>query len=116
MEKQLRYQGEFFSVAGVLWRVEIWQDADTPYPVVGELRFPSDTPLSFEWFETDKLEPVQGSGATLQIVSKVDRQYKDMLKPEVYVWMHTGTMFCIGAERWIQKHTRNLFHMIMNMK
>ncbi|MCY6310241.1 hypothetical protein OXV62_07965 [Bacteroides faecis] len=46
MEKQLRYQGEFFSVAGVLWRVEIWQDADTPYPVVGELRFPSDTPLS----------------------------------------------------------------------
>lgn len=54
MEKQLRYQGEFFSVADVLWRVEIWQDADTPYPVVGELRFPSDTPLSFEWFETDK--------------------------------------------------------------
>ena len=44
MEKQLRYQGEFFSVADVLWRVEIWQDADTPYPVVGELRFPSDTP------------------------------------------------------------------------
>lgn len=82
MEKQLRYQGEFFSVAGVLWRVEIWQDADTPYPVVGELRFPSDTPLSFEWFETDKLEPVQGSGATLQIVSKVDRQYKDMYTVE----------------------------------
>ena len=38
MEKQLRYQGEFFSVAGVLWRVEIWQDADVPYPAVAELR------------------------------------------------------------------------------
>ena len=79
MEKQLRYQGEFFSVAGVLWRVEIWQDADTPYPVVGELRFPSDTPLSFEWFETDKLEPVQGSGATLQLslihISEPTRPY-----------------------------------------
>ena len=40
MEKQLRYQGEFFSVAGVLWRVEIWQDEDTTYPEAGELRFP----------------------------------------------------------------------------
>ena len=60
MEKQLRYQGEFFSLAGVLWRVEIWQDADTPYPAVGELRFPSDTPpLIFEWLDTDKLEPVR---------------------------------------------------------
>lgn len=118
MEKQLRYQGEFFSVAGVLWRVEIWQDADTPYPVVGELRFPSDTPLSFEWFETDKLEPVQGSGATLQIVSKVDRQYKDMYTVEagsIRMDAYRNDV-CIGAERWIQKHTRNLFHMIMNMK
>lgn len=82
MEKQLRYQGEFFSVAGVLWRVEIWQDAEVPYPVVAELRFPSDSPLVFEWAETDKLEPVQGSAATLQIVSKADRQYKDLYTVE----------------------------------
>lgn len=64
-------------MAGVLWRVEIWQDADVPYPAVAELRFPSESPLVFEWAETDKLEPVQGSAATLEIVSKVDRQYKD---------------------------------------
>ena len=82
MEKQLRYQGEFFSVAGVLWRVEIWQDADVPYPAVAELRFPSESPLIFEWAETDKLEPVQGSAATLEIVSKVDRQYKDLYTVE----------------------------------
>ena len=55
MEKQLRYQGEFFSVAGVLWRVEIWQAAAVPYPAVAELRFPSESPLVFEWAETDKL-------------------------------------------------------------
>ena len=69
MEKQLRYQGEFFSVAGVLWRVEIWQDADVPYPAVAELRFPAET-------------PVQGSAATLEIVSKVNRQYKDLYTVE----------------------------------
>ena len=78
MEKQLRYQGEFFSVAGV----EIWQDADVPYPAVAELRFPAETPLVFEWAETDKLEPVQGSAATLEIVSKVNRQYKDLYTVE----------------------------------
>lgn len=82
MEKQLRYKGEFFSIAGVLWRVEIWQDAEVPYPAVAELRFPAESPLVFEWTETDKLEPVQGSGATLQIVSKVDRQYKDLYAVE----------------------------------
>ena len=82
MEKQLRYQGEFFSVAGVLWRVEIVQDADVPYPAVAELRFPAETPLVFEWAETDKLEPVQGSAATLEIVSKVNRQYKDLYTVE----------------------------------
>ena len=82
MEKQLRYQGEFFSVAGVLWRVEIWQDANVPYPAVAELRFPAETPLVFEWAETDKLEPVQGSAATLEIVSKVNRQYKDLYTVE----------------------------------
>lgn len=42
-------------MAGVLWRVEIWQDADVPYPAVAELRFPAETPLVFEWAETDKL-------------------------------------------------------------
>ncbi|MDD3038652.1 hypothetical protein [Bacteroides sp.] len=82
MEKQLRYKGEFFSVAGVRWRVEIWQDAQVPYLAVGELRFPADSPLVFEWAETDKLEPVQGSAATLQIVSKADRQYKDLYTVE----------------------------------
>ena len=29
------------------------------YPAVAELRFPSESPLVFEWAETDKLEPVQ---------------------------------------------------------
>lgn len=82
MEKQLRYRGEFFSVAGVLWRVEIWQDAEVPYPAVAELRFPSESPLVLEWAETDKLEPVQGSAATLEVVSKTDRQYKDLYTVE----------------------------------
>lgn len=44
--------------------------------------FHRKVPLVFEWAETDKLEPVQGSAATLEIVSKVDRQYKDLYTVE----------------------------------
>lgn len=78
MEKYLRYEGEFLSRKGAEWRVELWQDADAPYEVVGEMAFPADDPLEIEWKETDKLEPVQASCATLTVVSKVDRQYKGL--------------------------------------
>ena len=78
MEKYLRYKGEFFSIAGVLWRAEIWQDAEEKYTTIGRLDFPADDPLVIEWGETDKLEPVQSSKATLTVVSRVDRQYKDL--------------------------------------
>lgn len=83
MEKFLRYNGEFLSQAGVCWRVEIWQDAPENYPAVGRLVFPADDPLVIEWNEVDKLEPVQASKATLTLVSKVDRQYKDLYTVEV---------------------------------
>ena len=43
-----RYEGEFLSRKGVIWRAEIWQEADAQFPVVGELRFPADNPLSIE--------------------------------------------------------------------
>ena len=78
MEKYLRYKGEFFSIAGVLWRAEIWQDAEEKYATIGRLDFSADDPLVIEWGETDKLEPVQSSKATLTVVSRVDRQYKDL--------------------------------------
>ena len=55
MEKYLRYKGEFFSIAGVLWRAEIWQDAEEKYATIGRLDFPADDPLVIEWGETDKL-------------------------------------------------------------
>lgn len=82
MEKYLRYKGEFFSKAGILWRVELWQDAVEEYDVIGRLDFPADDPLVIEWGETDKLEPVQSSKATLTVVSRVDRQYKDLYTVE----------------------------------
>lgn len=73
-----RYEGEFLSRKGVIWRAEIWQEADAQFPVVGELRFPADNPLSIEWAHTDKEEAICGSTASLTIVSPGDRTYEDL--------------------------------------
>lgn len=73
-----RYSGEFLSRRGVTWRAEIWQEAEAQFPIVGELRFPADSPLNFEWAHTDKEEVICGSTATLTIVSPGDRTYEDL--------------------------------------
>ena len=67
------YRGSFLSKRGVTWNVEILKEGFAGQ--VTELTFPADTPLEFNWAETDKLEPVQASSATLKIVSETDRQF-----------------------------------------
>lgn len=78
----VRYSGSFLSQRGVTWRVDILQEG---YGGVepGELIFPADTPLEFNWAATDKLDPVQGSSATLKIISDTDRQFIDLYTVEV---------------------------------
>lgn len=79
--KQLRYRGEFLSIRGTVWRVEILQDAAAPY-TVKELEF-DGTPLVLEWPKTDKEEVLCGSRATLTLISPGDRNFIDLytIKP-----------------------------------
>lgn len=77
MAKYKRYEGEFYSIGGVKWRVEIHQEATAPYETVGELRFEVDA-LTIEWPEAPKHQPVCGSSATLKIESPGDRTYVDL--------------------------------------
>lgn len=67
------YRGSFLSKRGVTWKVEILKEGFGGQ--VTELTFPADTPLEFNWNETDKIEPVQASSATLKVVSESDRQF-----------------------------------------
>ncbi|WP_314694878.1 hypothetical protein [Tannerella forsythia] len=76
MAKGKRYEGEFISVAGVRYRVEIWQEGYSGN--VGELSFPYDTPLTIEWSEVNKIEPVMSSAATLTVISDSDRRFVDL--------------------------------------
>lgn len=81
--KYLRYSGEFVSRAGVVWRVEILQEADTPFAKIGVLDFPADAPLTLEWGREDKENVICGSTATLKIISPGDRTYEDLYSIEV---------------------------------
>ena len=78
MTKYLRYSGEFISRAGILWRIEILQDAEEAFPEVGELTFEADSPLLIEWSREEKHTSVCSSFATLKIESPGDRTYQDL--------------------------------------
>ena len=73
-----RYAGEFAGTDGTLWRVEIHEDSETAFSTVGELLFPYDEPLLIEWEKRAKEEVIQGSSATLKLISPGDRTYVDL--------------------------------------
>ena len=81
MAKQIIYWGEFRSVAGALYRVELLSDDTSSF--AQRVYFPYDTPIEIEWNEVDKLEPVQGACLTLSLVSEEDRQFIDLYSIEV---------------------------------
>lgn len=74
--KYLRYYAEFYDRKDRKYRVEIYQESETAYtPVEVEL---AAEPVTIEWNEVEKLDPVRGSGATLRLISTTDRQFYDM--------------------------------------
>lgn len=78
MAKQLQYRGEFVSINGVVWRCEILRDAANPFSAVGDLDFPASEALVIEWPDTALEEPINGSAATLTLLSPSDRKYIDL--------------------------------------
>ncbi len=83
MDKFLRYRGEFLSHAGVVWRVEILQEAEQALPAVGSLTFEAEEALLMEWEEKSKEEVIQGCMATVKLESPGDRTYEDLYTIEV---------------------------------
>ena len=82
MAKYLRYNGEFLSVSGVRWRIELHQESSKAF-TVGSLEFDADEPLIIEWSRKAKEEVISGAIATLKIISPGDRTYEDLYSVEV---------------------------------
>lgn len=72
------YQGSFVSRRGHTVRCEIWREASKAPATVGELDFPYESPLTIEWDADSKRETIQGSTATLTVISPGDRTYIDL--------------------------------------
>lgn len=96
--KHVNYRGEFISVAGVCWRVDIL--LDTPVATVMPLDF-DENPLSIEWAEESKEVPICGSTAELNIISPGDRSYTGLytedpvgVRMDVY---RNGTLYWSGV-------------------
>ena len=75
MSMNLRYRGGFYSYKDVLYEVDIYQEGFSGE--VQQVGF-GESPVEIEWQETDKLEPVQSSSATVQLFSDNDRQFVDL--------------------------------------
>ena len=80
MSMGVMYRGGFHSVGGTLYEVEILREGYTG--VATEVAFGAD-PLTLEWAEVEKLEPVMSSSARLQLFSDTDRQFIDLYTVEV---------------------------------
>ena len=66
------YKGGFYSVGGTLYEVEIQKEGYAG--ATTEIAFGED-PLTIEWADVDKLEPVMSSSARIQLFSDSDRQF-----------------------------------------
>lgn len=66
------YKGGFYSVGGTLYEVEILKEGHAG--ATTEIAFGED-PLTIEWADVDKLEPVMSSSARIQLFSDSDRQF-----------------------------------------
>lgn len=79
--KYLRYYSEFKDIENATYRIEILQEADSAF-TSQEISLAGD-PVTIEWGEVSKIDPVMGSGATLKLISMADGQFLDLYTVEV---------------------------------
>lgn len=95
------HTGSFLSRSGVTWQIDLLRQLDAAPDAVGTLSFPSEEPLTIEWDDVERWEVIQGSSATLKIISPGDRTYADLyaiavgeIRMDVY---RNGLLFWSGT-------------------
>ncbi|MGL5894404.1 MAG: hypothetical protein ACRCZM_07305, partial [Bacteroidales bacterium] len=96
---QLKYWGEFTSVDNILYRAEIYIEADEA-TTAQEVYF-AENPIEIEWSEVDKNDPIRSSSCTITLESDTDRRFVDLysVKPGS-VWLHVlrdGNSYWVGS-------------------
>lgn len=97
MNMNLKYYYEFKTLENETCRVEIYDSL--PVPAAREITV-TDHPFKLEYPDTDKLEPVRSSGATLGLISMVPFQffdlYTDDYKRYIVKFYLNGNIYWIG--------------------
>lgn len=75
--KYLRYYSEFNDNTGILWRVEILQEAEQAF-TPEEITLSADSPVTIEWHKIEKIDSIMSSAVTLTLNSDTDRQFLDL--------------------------------------
>lgn len=72
------YSGSFLSRQGHRWTIDLLRDLEAEPEEVGTLRFPAEEALTIEWDEVERWDVIQGSTATLRLLSPGDRTYEGL--------------------------------------
>ena len=76
-----KYKGHFFDLSNTRYDYYIEEEGYTGS--VTELVTLNEDPLVIEWSNTDKMEPIQSSSATIRLLSKSDRAFIDLYTVEL---------------------------------
>ena len=92
----IKYYHDFIGADDVVNRFEILQGSSTAPKLVEA----TNTPFSLEYLEVKKLEPVQGSQATLKLICESNFQFLDLHTDDMQGYMvkfyRSGQLFWIG--------------------
>ena len=113
MSMNLRYRYGFYSYKDVLYEVDIYQEGFS-----GEVQQVGygESPVEIEWQETDKLEPVQSSSATVQLFSDNDRQFVDLYTVKAgSVRLDVLVLIRVSIAEYLIPDISNAFRMIWSM-
>lgn len=110
------YNGQFYSVEGVKWTFRISHVVDDNSVAVHskDVAVDFDEPLSIELKATEKYEPIQGSAATVRLISETDREFISLytlnaLDTQLSVYRN-GTLYwqgCIDPELYEEPYERD---------
>jgi len=77
----LQRNGDRVMTTETLWEVTICQQADEPWGA-SDLGLDADTPLLIEWDDVRPEDVIEGSTATLRLISPGDRTFADLAAME----------------------------------
>lgn len=97
-----QYMGDDMVVRDRVWLVEIWTEGgergERESEEAGELAFPAQEPLVVEWSDFSHTEVIQGSMATLRVISPFDRAFAHLYAAkDAEVQLR---VYCDGALWW----------------